>query len=129
MKEMAGDEIKDSKGPLGPEYRVVRPCLRGSGESFVVEDLRYGAARRLVVVTEDRPGIRAAADRARRVVHDRIARLHRVDTDASGRLLLVEDDHSTLVFVKALLKSCGHTGTSPTAPRRRRTLTTNLAPT
>lgn len=40
--------------------------------------------------------------------------------DSKLRVLLVEDDHSTLVFVKALLKSCGHTGTSPTAPRRRR---------
>ena len=49
--------------------------------------------------------------------------------DSKLHVLLVEDDHSTLVFVKALLKSCGHTGTSPTAPRRRRTLTTNLAPT
>ena len=47
--------------------------------------------------------------------------------DSKLHVLLVEDDHSTLVFVKALLKSCGHTGTSPTAPRRRRT--TNLAPT
>lgn len=34
--------------------------------------------------------------------------------DSKLRVLLVEDDHSTLVFVKALLKSCGHTGTSPT---------------
>jgi hypothetical protein len=25
-------------------------------------------------------------------------------------VLLVEDDHATLVFVKALLRSCGHTG-------------------
>ena len=49
--------------------------------------------------------------------------------DSKLHVLLVEDDHSTLVFVKALLKSCGHTGTSPTAPRRRRALTTNLAPT
>lgn len=32
--------------------------------------------------------------------------------DATRKLsvLLVEDDHATLVFVKALLKSCGHTG-------------------
>ena len=34
-------------------------------------------------------------------------------------VLLVEDDHSTLVFVKALLKSCGHTGTSRRAVRPR----------
>ena len=32
--------------------------------------------------------------------------------DSKLHVLLVEDDHSTLVFVKALLKSCGHTGTS-----------------
>lgn len=30
-------------------------------------------------------------------------------------VLLVEDDHATLVFVKALLKSCGHQGTRPLA--------------
>lgn len=30
-------------------------------------------------------------------------------------VLLVEDDHATLVFVKALLKSCGHKGASRTA--------------
>jgi hypothetical protein len=34
--------------------------------------------------------------------------------DAAGArklsVLLVEDDHATLVFVKTLLKSCGHTG-------------------
>ena len=41
--------------------------------------------------------------------------------DSKLHVLLVEDDHSTLVFVKALLKSCGHTGTSPTTPRHRRT--------
>lgn len=41
-------------------------------------------------------------------------------------VLLVEDDHATLVFVKALLKSCGHSGAHPrrdvdrpVAPRRR----------
>lgn len=36
------------------------------------------------------------------------------DPDATRKLsvLLVEDDHATLVFVKALLKSCGHTGES-----------------
>ena len=28
-------------------------------------------------------------------------------------VLLVEDDHATLVFVKALLKSCGHSGAHP----------------
>ena len=30
-------------------------------------------------------------------------------------VLLVEDDHSTLVFVKAMLRSCGHSGASPRA--------------
>ena len=31
--------------------------------------------------------------------------------DANLHVLLVEDDHATLVFVKALLMSCGHQGT------------------
>ena len=39
--------------------------------------------------------------------------------DSKLHVLLVEDDHSTLVFVKALLKSCGHTGTSRRAVRPR----------
>ena len=34
------------------------------------------------------------------------------DANATRKLsvLLVEDDHATLVFVQALLKSCGHSG-------------------
>ena len=35
-------------------------------------------------------------------------------------VLLVEDDHATLVFVKTLLKSCGHQGTYPPRARSRR---------
>ena len=35
-------------------------------------------------------------------------------------VLLVEDDHATLVFVKALLKSCGHQGTCLSRARSRR---------
>ena len=38
---------------------------------------------------------------------------------AKLHVLLVEDDQATMVFVKALLKSCGHTGTSRRAVRPR----------
>ena len=43
------------------------------------------------------------------------------DANATRKLsvLLVEDDHATLVFVKALLKSCGHTGESGRRTTRR----------
>ena len=41
---------------------------------------------------------------------------------AKLHVLLVEDDQATMVFVKALLKSCGHKGARAPSFRRRRAL-------
>ena len=40
-----------------------------------------------------------------------VAALTNPGSETKLHVLLVEDDHATLVFVKALLKSCGHQGT------------------
>ena len=49
-----------------------------------------------------------------------VAALTDPSSEQKLHVLLVEDDHATLVFVKALLKSCGHQGTCLSRARSRR---------
>lgn len=93
MKEPPENLPDDDRGhgPFGARYRVIKPGRRRPAESFTVEDLGDGGRRRHLRLTEDRSDIRAAAESARRVVHDRIAGLHRVDVATSGQLILVGD--------------------------------------
>lgn len=78
-------------GTFGPRYRVIKPCLRRPATGFVVEDLGDGGRRRLLRIVPDRPEVRVAADQARRVVHDRIAGLHRIESGRNDDLWLVGD--------------------------------------
>ena len=76
---------------LGSRYRVVRPVSDGPSVDVVVEDPGDGGRRRLVRVVPDRPEIRAAADAARRVTHDHLVGLLRIEPADDGRLLLVSN--------------------------------------
>ena len=55
------------------------------------------------------------ARRSTRHASSTVASLTDPANEQKLHVLLVEDDHATLVFVKALLKSCGHQGTRPLA--------------
>ena len=69
----------------------------------------------------DREALDAAEDRAA----DAPALFsQRGGAQAKLHVLLVEDDQATMVFVKALLKSCGHKGARAPSFRRRRALAT-----
>jgi hypothetical protein len=92
-KEMTRDRTAEdpSRFRPGPRYRVIRLVPNSRSTEFVVEDLGDGGRRRMLRVVPDRPEIRSAAEAARRVTHDRLIGLHRIESAEDGRPMLVLD--------------------------------------
>ncbi|MFM1832046.1 MAG: hypothetical protein RLZZ461_362, partial [Planctomycetota bacterium] len=93
MKEMTFDRTGGSGHgmPFGSKYRMLRPWGDPAGEQYLVEDLAGGGKRRIIRIVRDSPPIRSAAEAARRVVHDRILGVQRIEPSEDGRLLIILD--------------------------------------